>query len=203
MIKPMIVMTTSISTKVKPASARRSTRRPLDFTNGLIALLPCYTLQSFHHPSPSRCDAEDFGRRGHSCPAFFDGIVQHGGHAGANGSTVNKSCIGLGPDQGSDLVGQLQQFENPGTPAIAGAPTAIATDRTIDRLASRKTQKPITRIGDQVLFSQDISALAAAAEDADEPLGDDRAQRRPQKKSLNTEIQKPRHGRRCSFGVER
>jgi hypothetical protein len=40
MINPMIAMTTSISTSVKPASARRSARRLPDFTHRLIALLP-------------------------------------------------------------------------------------------------------------------------------------------------------------------
>jgi hypothetical protein len=35
----MIAMTTSISTKVKPASARRTARRLPDFTHSLIALL--------------------------------------------------------------------------------------------------------------------------------------------------------------------
>jgi hypothetical protein len=42
--------------------------------------------------------------------------------------------------------------------------------------SGRKTQQPTTRMRDQVLFGQDIPALAAFTENADQPLGDDSAQ---------------------------
>ncbi len=57
-----------------------------------------------------------------------------------------------------------------------------------------KTQKLITRIPDEVLRGKFVPVLAVA-EDTDQPLGDDGAQGRSQQKSLDTEIQKPRHGR--------
>src|ERR1700722_4539771 len=185
MINPMIVMTTSISTRVKPASACRSARRLSDSTHSFIALLPFLShRQSVRYRSAGGRDAKHFGRRTHSCSALFDRIVQHRGHTGANGGAIDQSCVGLGADQGSDFVSQFQQFKNSGAPAIAGAAAAFATRGAINRLAGRKTQKPITRIGDQILFSQDMLGLAAATEDADKPLRDDRAQRRAQKKSL-------------------
>src|SRR3954470_1691432 len=86
MINPMIAMTTSISTRVKPASARRSARRPLDIAKRLIALSHLRDRQIAHRRSARGCHAQDFGRRGHPDPAFFDGIVQHRRHAGTNGA---------------------------------------------------------------------------------------------------------------------
>src|SRR5882724_5712160 len=130
MINPMIAITTSISTRVKPASARRSARRPLVTTRSVIYPLPTTPLSNPHDPRLARgCHAQHFGRRGHPYPAFFHGIVQHRRHARANGSAVNEGGIGLSADQGPDLIGQLQQFKNPGTPAIAGAAAAFATNR--------------------------------------------------------------------------
>ena len=203
MINPMIAMTTSISTRVKPASARRSARRPLDIANRLTALSHLRDCQIAHHRSARGCHAQDFGRCGHPDPAFFDGIVQHGRHAGTNGGAVNDQCVGFGADKGPDFIGQFQQFKNSGAPAIASAAAAFATDRAIDRLAGRKTQQPITRIGDEVLLGKFMPILAAAAEDADQPLGNDSALGRSQQKSLDTKVQKPRHGRGCGLGVER
>src|SRR5207253_5246275 len=73
-----------------------------------------------------------------------------------------------------------EQFKNPGAPTITGAAATFATDRTIDRLAGRETQKLITRVGDEVLLGKFVPILAAAAEDADQPLGNDGAQGRSQ-----------------------
>src|SRR3954471_10666432 len=70
MINPMIAMTTSISTRVKPASARRSARRPPDIAKRLIALSHLRDCQIAHRRSARGCHAQDFGRRGHPDPAF-------------------------------------------------------------------------------------------------------------------------------------
>jgi hypothetical protein len=42
------------------------------------------------------CHAQDFERRDHPDPAFFDGIIQHRRHAGMNGGAVNDRCVRSG-----------------------------------------------------------------------------------------------------------
>src|SRR5262245_27555623 len=179
MINPMIVMTTSISTKVKPACPRRAARPLLDSAHGFMASCLLHIAQSANLacPSASRRDAKNLRRCGHSCSALFDGIVQHGCHAGADGSAINKGRVGLRAYQRPDFVGEFEQFENPGTPAITRVAAAFTTDRAIYRLACRKSEKPIARIRDQILLGQQMLAFAGSAKHTHQPLSNHGPQR--------------------------
>jgi hypothetical protein len=138
MINPMIAMTTSISTRVKPASARRSARRPLDIAKRLIALSHLRDRQIAHRRSARGCHAQDFGRRGHPDPAFFDGIVQHRRHAGMNGGAVNDRCVRSGAVRASADETALPN-------ALAPQPSRPPLPETFHGLASTSTCPALLR----------------------------------------------------------
>ncbi len=87
--------------------------------------------------------------------------------------------------------------------AVAGTAAAIAANGHVHRLADLQAECAVAGIGGQVFAAQLVRPLAAVAEHADQPLGDDAAQRRRQQEALDSEIDQARHRRCRGLGVKR
>src|SRR5579883_3352553 len=173
-------------------SMRCVTSVELGATSEPLTISPTCVIARYRNvgiPSPHRGHAQHFGGRGYARPAFRNGVLHHRGHAAAPCDIVQNVRIRGRSDEVAHFPRHFQDLEDADSAAIAEAAAAFAAARLPDHVAWAQAASLEPRVGGDIFSDQASFGLAALAENAHEPLGDDGAKRRFEEKSLDAEVE--------------